>query len=132
MNAQDNENTTLHVIVNDQPLLHFDRNRPLSDKQAEYLDTLDRKFDAGIELQGEWLERPDLEQRARWMALALMEGILYQEDEKAAASLAWLATRLPDLKQVKAIVDENGAQFDLIFDREYQPHQVVHFYGLDS
>lgn len=125
-------NATLHVIVNDQPLLHFDRGKPLSDKQQEYLDKLDEKFDAGIELQGEWLEQPDLEQRARWMALAMMEGILYQEDEKAAASLAWLGTRLPDLKQVKAIVDENGARFDLIFDREYQPHQVVHFDGLDS
>jgi hypothetical protein len=61
----------------------------------------------------------------------MMEGILYQEDEKAAASLAWLGTRLPDPKQVKAIVDDNGTRFDLIFDRAYQPHQVVRFDGLD-
>ena len=58
--------------------------------------------------------------------------VIYQEDAKAAVSLAWLATRLPELKQVKAIVDEQGTHFDLIFDREYQPHQVIHFDGLNS
>ncbi len=130
--SDSNTSPVLHVIVNDQPLLHFDRSKPLSEKQAEYLDKLDAKLDAGIELQGEWLEQPNIEQRARWMALAMMEGILYQEDEKAAASLAWLATRLPDLKQIQAVVDESGAQFELIFDREYQPRQVVQFDGLDS
>ena len=127
-----NPSSTLFVIVNDEPQLQFDRSKPLNPKQAEYLEKLDRKFDAGIELQGEWLEQPDLGQRAQWMALAMMEGILYQEDEKAAASLAWLATRLPELKQVQAVVDENGTRFELIFDREYQPRQVVHFDGLDS
>jgi len=126
------ESPVLHVIVNDQPMLQFDRSRPLTAKQAEYLDKLDARFDAGIELQGEWLEQPNPEQRARWMALALMEGLLYQEDEKAAASLAWLATRLPELKQVQAVVDEQGTRFELIFDREYQPRQVVQFDGLDS
>jgi hypothetical protein len=126
------ESPVLHVIVNDQPMLQFDRGKPLSSKQAEYLDKLDARFDAGIELQGEWLEQPNPEQRARWMALALMEGLLYQEDEKAAASLAWLATRLPELKQIQAVVDEQGTRFELIFDREYQPRQVVQFDGLDS
>ncbi len=127
-----NPSSTLFVIVNDEPQLQFDRSKPLNPKQAEYLEKLDRKFDAGIELQGEWLEQPDLGQRAQWMALAMMEGILYQEDEKAAASLAWLATRLPELKQVQAVVDEEGTRFELIFDREYQPRQVVRFDGLDS
>ncbi len=127
-----NPSSTLFVIVNDEPQLQYDRSKPLNPKQAKYLEKLDRKFDAGIKLQGEWLEQPDLGQRARWMALAMMEGILYQEDEKAAASLAWLATRLPELKQVQAVVDENGTRFELIFDREYQPRQVIRFDGLDS
>ena len=59
------------------------------------------------------------------MALSLMEGILYQEDSKAAVSMAWLATRLPDLKQVKVLIDEQGSHFDLIFDREYQPQVAI-------
>jgi hypothetical protein len=120
------------VVVNDQLMMQYDRNTPLPEHQQQYLDKLDTKFELGIELQNEFLANPDLEQRAKYMALSLMEGIIYQEDNKAAVSMAWLATRLPDLKQVKAIVDEQGAHFDLIFDREYQPHQVVHFDGLNS
>ena len=122
----------LAVVVNDQLTLQYDREKPLPESQQYYLDKLDNKFDGGIELQGETISDPNIEQRARFMSLTLIEGIIYQEDNKAAASLAWLATRLPDLKQVKIIVDEDGSHFDLVFDREYQPHAVVQFDGLNS
>ncbi len=115
----------LAVVVNDSLTLQYDRSRELPSHQQEYLAKLDQRFEQGIELQGERLHNPDIEQRAKYMALSLMEGIIYQEDDKAAVSLAWLATRLPDLKQVKVIVDEQGSHFDLIFDREYQPHVAI-------
>lgn len=121
----------LAIVINDQLTLQYDRNRPLLEKQQQYLFKLDNKFEQGIELQGEKVDHPDIQQKAKFMALSLMEGIMYKEDAKAAVSMAWLATRLPDLKQVKAIVDKNGTQFELIFDREYQPYQVVDFDGLN-
>ncbi len=124
--------TNLAVVVNDQLTLEYDRDKSLPEHQQEHLQKLDNKFDQGIELQGQFIANPDIEQRARYMALSLMEGIIYQEDARAAVSLAWLATRLPDLKQLKAIVDEQGTHFDLIFDRAYQPHQVVDFDGLNN
>ena len=113
------------VVVNDSLTLQYDRGRELPPHQQEYLAKLDQRFKQGIELQGEQLDNPDIGQRAKYMALSLMEGIIYQEDDKAAVSLAWLATRLPDLKQVKVFVDEQGSHFDLIFDREYQPHIAI-------
>ena len=124
--------SNLAVVVNDQLTLEYDRSKSLPAHQQEHLQKLDAKFDQGIELQGQFIAKPDTEQRARYMALSLMEGIIYQEDARAAVSLAWLATRLPELKQVKAIVDEQGTHFDLIFDRAYQPHQVVDFDGLNN
>jgi len=122
----------LAIVVNDQLTLQFDRDKPLLEQHQYYLDRLDAKFDQGIELQGEHLPNPDIEQRSKFMALSLMEGIMYQEDNKAAASMAWLATRLPDLKQLVAVVDKEGTQFELIFDREYQPQVEVNFDGLNS
>ena len=124
--------TDLVVVVNDQLMLQYDRSKELPEHQQQHLQKLDGKFDQGIELQGHFIAQPDIEQRAKYMALSLMEGIIYQEDAKAAVSLAWLATRLPDLKQVKAIVDDQGTHFDLIFDRAYQSHQVVQFDGLNG
>ena len=123
--------SVLAVVINDQLTLQYDRSKQLPENQQQYLDNLDVKFAQGIELQGEKINNPDIQQIARYMSLILMESIMYQEDDKAAVSMAWLATRLPDLKQVKAIVDDKGTQFDLIFDREYQPHQVVNFDGLN-
>lgn len=122
----------LAIVVNDQLTLQFDRDKPLLEQHQHYLDRLDAKFDQGIELQGEHLPNPDIEQRSKFMALSLMEGIMYQEDNKAAASMAWLATRLPDLKQLVAVIDKDGTQFELIFDREYQPQVEVNFDGLNS
>jgi hypothetical protein len=122
----------LAIVVNDQLTLQFDRDKPLEELHQHYLDQLDAKFDLGIELQGKHLPNPDIVQRSKFMALTLMEGIMYQEDNKAAASMAWLATRLPDLKQLVAFVDEEGTQFELVFDREYQPRVEVNFNGLNS
>ena len=123
--------STLAIVINDQLTLQFDRSKELPENQQQYLNNLDDKFSQGLELQGEMIDNPNIEHKARYMALILMESIIYQEDDKAAVSMAWLATRLPDLKQVKAIVDDKGTQFELIFDREYQPHQVVNFDGLN-
>ena len=119
--------TILAVVVNDQLTLQYNRDSALPEQQKGYLSKLDLKFDGGIELQGEKLDNPDIQQRARFMAMSMMEGIMYQEEGKAAASLAWLATRLPDLKQVIAKAGEEGTEFELVFDLEYQPHQVVSF-----
>ena len=121
----------LAIVVNDQLKLEYDRAKELPENQQQYLNNIDHKFSSGLELQGEQIDKPTIEQKARYMSLILMESIIYQEDDKAAVSMAWLATRLPDLKQLKAIVDEQGAQFELIFDREYKPHQVVDFDGLN-
>jgi hypothetical protein len=121
----------LAVVVNDQLTLKYERDKELPEHQQAYLDKLDAKFEQGIELDGEFVPQPVLEERARYMALSLMEGILYQEDARAAVSLAWLATRLPDLKQVKAHVDQDGTRFDLVFDEEYRYTAEVSFTGLN-
>lgn len=122
----------LAIVVNDQLMLEYDRDVTLPQHQQAHLKQLDNRFDQGIELQGEFLDSPDLQQRARYMALSLMEGIMYNEDAKAAVSMAWLATRMTELKQVVAIVNDKGTQFELIFDEEYRPHQVVNFDGMNS
>lgn len=122
----------LAIVVNDELVLQYDRDKTLPKQQQYYLQKLDAKFDLGIQLQGQFIAHPDLQQRARYMSLSLMESILYQEDAKASASLAWLATRLPELKQVVALMDESGTRFELVFDSPYQPHQVIHFDGLNS
>jgi len=119
--------STLAVVVNDQLMLEYNRDIPLDENKQKYLESLDAKFDNGIELEGEKLSNPTLQQRAQFISLSMMEGIMYKDDKMASVSVAWLALRLPDLKQVVAAVDHNGTKFELVFDREYQPHVDVEF-----
>ena len=119
----------LAIVVNDTLMMSYDRKVDLPKQQQQYLQKLDHKFEQGIDLQDERIDKPDTEQRAKFMALSLMEGIMYEEDSLATASMAWLATRLPDLKQVVAKVDSNGTQFELVFDREYVENQVSVEFG---
>jgi len=125
--------TQLAVVVNDELMLSYDRSKELPDNQKDYLGKLDQRFSQGIILEDERIDNPNPQQCAQYMCLSLMEGIMYSEDNKAAASLAWLATRLPDLQQVVALVDENGTTFEMVFDREYQANQVkVEFSHLNA
>lgn len=117
----------LAVVVNEQLMLEYHRDIPLDENKQKYLTSLDSKFEKGIELEGEQVNNPTLQQRAQFISLSLMEGLMYKDDKMASVSLAWLALRLPDLKQVIAKVDHNGTKFELVFDREYKPHVNVDF-----
>ena len=117
----------LAVVVNDELMLEYHRDIPLDDNKHNYLNSLDAKFDKGIELDGEQLSNPNLQQRAQFISMSMMEGIMYKDEKMASVSLAWLALRMPDLKQVIAQVDHNGTKFELVFDREYVPHVSVDF-----
>lgn len=117
----------LAVVVNQQLLLQFDPAVALPGSQMDYLSKLDTRFEQGVVIEGKQVDNPQLEDRARFIVTSMMEGIMYREEAQAAACLAWLGTRLPALKQVVAEVDEQGTRFELVFDRDYQPHVSVDF-----
>ena len=63
----------------------------------------------------------------------LIQSLLNEENEALiAASTAYLAENLPDLKQVTA--DDRSGQMviDLVFDKEYQNQVKVNFSGLNN
>lgn len=117
----------LAIVVNEELMYEYHRDVELAENKQKYLASLDHKFDQGLEISGEFVESPSLEQRAKYMTLSLMEGIMYQDEKMASVSLSWLATRLPELKQVIAQVDFDGTQFELVFDQEYTPKVSVDF-----
>lgn len=110
----------MQVHVNGQPQIDYDRSKPLSDKQQEYLTKMDEGMDAGISLAGEELKEPDLLQRAKFVAGYLSQALFDDNEQMIAASTAWLAIRLPDLKQVKIAQDGEQISIDLVFDETRQ------------
>ena len=84
-------------------------------------------MDQGIILVEQEIDEPDTPQRARYIAMHLIMAVLDGNDAKISAMCAWLATRLPELKQVKAITRNEEIELELIFDQAHQNQVTVNF-----
>ena len=122
----------LMIVVNGSPILEYDRNQQLSAVQNESLKLMDEKLDQGITLGETFIPQPNLQQRVEFVAANLISALLNDEEVLAAASCAYLAKALPDVKQIKALEEQGTVSIELIFDREYQPEEKMNYIPLDK
>ena len=117
------------VLINGEAMFEYDRTKPLAENQRQYLDRMDQQMDDGITLGNEAIAKPDQQQRAQFVAFTLLTAIEQNNDAVIAAMNSYLAIRYPDLKQVKADIDQNSnkVMFDLIFDQEHKNQVKVSF-----
>ncbi len=115
------------VILNGIAQLEYDRDKPLPDHQAVYLEKMDARMDAGILVGEETIEQPDVNQRAQFVAANLLHAIRTDDESMAAALCSYLANRLPDLKQVVYEDNEGDVSIELIFDQDYRKQVPVQF-----
>lgn len=116
------------VLLNGTAQIEYDRKIALPAKQQDFLQRMDQDMDAGIQLGNQYIEQPDQTQRAQFIALHLVQALLADNEQRIAASCAYLATRMPDLKQVKAVTKPDGAiGIDLVFTEDYRNQIKVEF-----
>jgi hypothetical protein len=113
------------VLLNGVAQLEYDRTRALPPHQAAYLDKMDAKMDKGIELDHTFIEQPDLDTKARFIAANLLSAIKNDDEAMAASLCTWLANRLPELKQVKYVESGDEIMIDMVFDEAYQKQVAV-------
>lgn len=106
----------LTIFVNKQPVFECDRDMPMPDDKLAFLDKMDSDMGRGIKIQGELIRDPDVQQRAKFMAMNLIKAL--QQDNQAViqASCAYLVNRLPGLVEVQ--VNEEGRQINIEFVEE--------------
>ena len=129
---KDEPTGVLVVQVNGTPLLEYDRDRALSPKQKASLTMLDEKLDQGILLNDQFITLPNDEERIEFMTAHLVTALLEDKEGIAAASCAYLAKMLPELKQVRAIEKDGTVSIELIFDREYQKELQMNYVPRDK
>ena len=117
----------LVVVLDGVSQLEYARATPLAPAQLDYLDRLDQKMDAGIELAGLHIQRPDALQRAQFIAVQLLQAVQAGNEAQAAVTCAYLANRIPDLKQVRASTRAGLLSFDLVFDKAFSKEVKVEF-----
>jgi len=117
----------LVAVIDGDAVIEYDRDRPLPEKQLAYLDKMDEKMDLGIPSGPGNIFAPDQQQKAEFIAGQLFMAIDSDNEQLISASMAYLASRLPELKQVTASRKDGEQQISLIYDREYAPAQTVNF-----
>ncbi len=116
------------VLLNGTAQIEYNRDISLPGKQRDYLDRMDQDMDEGIQLGNQYVENPNQIQRAQFIALHLVQSLLADNEQHIAASCAYLADRLTDLKQLKAVTKPDGAiGIDLVFTDDYKNQVKVEF-----
>jgi hypothetical protein len=117
----------LVAVLQGESQVEYDRSKPLPEQQQQYLDRMDEQMDQGIPQGAGHIFAPDLQQKAQFVANQLIHAIRTENEQLAAATLAYLANRLPDLLQVVAEDNDGNTTIKLVYDREYAPAQPVNF-----
>ena len=115
------------VLINGIAQLEYDRNKALTDYQLTYLDKMDKKMDAGIDIDGEMIKSPELNQRVQFVVANMLSAMKSDNEGVTSSLCTYLATRLPDLKQIKIDEQEEGVSIDMVFDEEYKGQVSVGF-----
>jgi hypothetical protein len=127
-----NTDEKLHIIINGTVILEYDRTKPIPGKQRQYLDQMDATMDQGINLGEDDIATPNTLQRAQYIANSLINALFKEDYNLGIALCTYLAQRIPDLQQVKAIGDKNEISVEFIFDRSFEKaeqEQTIEFYN---
>ena len=115
------------VLLDGVAQLEYNRDLPLPDHQALYLDKMDEKMAKGIMLGDDMVTSPDLNQRAQFVAGNLAHAIKIDDESTSAALCSYLADRLPDLKQIKISNEDGNLSIEMVFDENYKKQVEVQF-----
>ena len=115
------------VLINGIAQLEYDRDKALTDYQLTYLDKMDKKMDAGIVIDGESIESPELNQRIQFITANMLSAIKSDNEGMTSALCTYLAVRLPDLKQIKVTDEGDEVSIDMVFDEGYKGQTSVSF-----
>jgi len=119
------ESNILHVLLNGEVVLEFDRNKPIPEIQLEYLDNIDARLDAGIQMGNKiFIPKKPLE-KAQYIANLMVNSLLKDDFNQAIAMCTYLGNRLIDLKQIVCVGKNNdkGIKIEFVYDRNHQQAQ---------
>ena len=122
----------LVAVINGEAKIEYDRSKELPQNQMEYLNKMDQKMNEGIPHGAGHLFAPDTQQKAQFVADQLVMAIKSDNEQLTAATMAYLATRLPDLQQVSAEDEDDAVAIKLIYDQPYAKAEPVKFVRPDQ
>lgn len=102
------------IYINDEPVFDFDRNPFLEEEQIKFLDKMDSDMDRGLKIDGQLIEKPEMQHRTKFVAMNLLRALRQEEHAKVAALTAYLTQRRPALIEIRANDVDNAVVIDLV------------------
>jgi len=124
--------TQLVIALDGVSQLEYDRSRELGATQLEALARMDQEMESGITLDGEQVAQPNPLQRAHFTALHLIRAVKDGNESKAVMMTAYLALRIPELRQVRIVSKGDSFDYQFVFDRDFAPESAMAFTPLDQ
>jgi len=108
--------SVLAIVINDTVKLEYDRRARLPGKQRDFIDMMDADMDEGIVLEEQAIPSPDTVQRGHYVAMTLLQGMEADNEALVGACCAYLSSRLPSLREIRASADREAFSMQLFFD----------------
>ena len=115
------------VSLNSNKVLEYYRERGLTKNQSADLNKMDTKLDHGINISGKYIESPNPQEKAVFIANQLVLALQSDNESILALTSAYLATRYPELKQLKVTTHEGKTSIELINDKEFIEQTPISF-----
>ena len=106
----------LKVIYNNEILLEYDQATRLPGKRRQFLDMMDRDMNEGFIIGGDLVEYPSQNQRAKYVAMNLIDGLCRKDKGLVSATSAYLGNRQPNLKEINATECNDEISMELIYE----------------
>ncbi|MDR9436293.1 MAG: hypothetical protein RI563_05410 [Thiohalophilus sp.] len=107
----------LKLNIDGEVVFEFDRNTRLPGHQRDFLDKMDEDMDRGIQLADQHIIEPDSLQRARYVAMHLLQAFNENNQPMITATCAYLVQRVPALNTVEIEQVANETHLRLILDQ---------------
>ena len=117
----------LVVVLNSNKVIEYRRDRALTERQTRDLENTEIKMQSGIQVGNEFIDDPSEQDKAIFMANQLVLALENNHEPVIAISCAYLATRYPDLLQVRAVLENGSYSIQLINDEIYVENTPLKF-----
>ena len=117
----------LVVVLNSNKVLEYRRERSLTEDQIKDLEKTEIKMQSGIQVGSEFINNPSEHDKAIFMASQLIIALENDQEHIMAISCSYLATRYPNLLQVRATSENGQHSIQLINDEVYVENTPLKF-----
>ena len=117
----------LVIVINSKKEFEYFRDRSLNDKQLRDIEKVELKLNQGIQLGSNFIQNPSDSDKALFLAMQLISSIEQNDDQKIALICAYLATRYPQLKQIKISRRDDDLSIELINDKTFIDQTPIKF-----